>query len=150
MKGRPRATLASATFSLALQFAAIMTFVLPHVAPSTSARDLAAYFNRTGRIPSRLLIANERIGSVVFYLDAELRAGLQQGQVQQVQLCEEIPMQPDTLIVLPEQRVEQAEEDYDLAGVPYESAGRHRIYEASEFTARLRTATASSGEGALR
>ena len=67
--GRLRATLAACAVVAAVHFVFIMTLVMPRLADEVSARDLADYFNRRGRLPPRLLVAEERIGSLVFYLD---------------------------------------------------------------------------------
>ena len=66
--------LAASTLTTALQFAVALTLILPIVAENFTARHLAEYFNRSGRIPIRLLVAEERLGSLVFYLDPALRA----------------------------------------------------------------------------
>ncbi|OHB73544.1 MAG: hypothetical protein A2V70_07235 [Planctomycetes bacterium RBG_13_63_9] len=134
--GRLRETLLSGLVSLAAQYAVIMATVLPHVAAATSARDLADHFNRLGRIPDRLVFTEDRIGSFVFYLDRELRAGLKGSQLQQVRIwdVDGLPAPgPDTLIALPERRVERARRYCNLGGVAYQSAGEHRLYKAREL-----------------
>ena len=50
--GRWQASLAAAALSLAAQFAAVITMVVPPVAETFSARDLARHFNRLGRSPA--------------------------------------------------------------------------------------------------
>jgi len=82
--GRFRAAVSAAMLSVAVQFAVIMAVVFPHVAAAASGRDLADHFNRLGRLPPRLLLLEERIGSLVFYLDRDLRATLTEGQLQYV------------------------------------------------------------------
>ena len=59
-RGRRQASMAAAALSLAAQFVVVMTLILPPLAEMYSARDLAEHFNRTGRVPPRLLVAEER------------------------------------------------------------------------------------------
>jgi 4-amino-4-deoxy-L-arabinose transferase-like glycosyltransferase len=82
--GRPARSLYCALGVLVTSFAFILSMVMPNVAEATSARSLADHFNRIGRVPPRLLVVEERIGSVIFYLDRELRAGLRPTQLQRV------------------------------------------------------------------
>jgi len=141
---RRRATFSAATFSAALQFAVVMTVVLPPVAATTSARDLACHFNRLGRLPSKLLIAEARIGSLVFYLEPELRAALREDQLKQVHhLYEFSEWDPSMTVAVPERRVERVNGYVDLDGLTYESTGRHRLYRATELRRRLALAAAT-------
>jgi 4-amino-4-deoxy-L-arabinose transferase len=48
--------------------------VLPHAAAWMTAKDLARTLNAGGALPSRVSVLDERIGSLVFYLDPALRA----------------------------------------------------------------------------
>ncbi len=126
--GRRQASLAAATLSLAVQFVAVMTMVLPPVAEIFSARDLAEHFNRAGQVPPRLLVAEERIGSFVFYLDPRLRADLKEGQLQRLYSHQAPSLHAGDVIALPERKLRQAGEYLDLAESPYESVGRFRLY----------------------
>jgi 4-amino-4-deoxy-L-arabinose transferase-like glycosyltransferase len=51
-----------------------MMLVAPHAATWMTSRDLAATLNSAGTLPSRVWIVDERIGSLIFYLDPPLRA----------------------------------------------------------------------------
>jgi len=136
-----RATLAAATGSIAAQFVVIMTVVLPHVAVTTSARNLAQYFNEKGRLPTKLLITEERVGSFVFYLDEYLREGLHEGRVTQAQITRLPTSEPDTLVVLPNRAVNRVANEVDLAGVPFQEAGRYRVYRATDLRPSVLAAT---------
>ena len=83
-RGRWQASLVAAVLCVAAQFVVAITTVLPPAAEIYSARRLAKHFNRLGQLPARLYLAEERIGSLVFYLDPRLRAGLKRDQVVQV------------------------------------------------------------------
>ena len=126
--GRRQAAFTAATLSMAVQFLAVMAVVLPPVAATLSTRDLADHFNRLGRLPPRLLVAEERIGSFVFYLDPKLRAGLNEGQLRRVTPDEPLDLRPGDVIALPERKLSEAIGYLDLNGVPYETIGHHRLY----------------------
>ncbi|HMC75936.1 MAG TPA: glycosyltransferase family 39 protein [Vicinamibacterales bacterium] len=51
-----------------------LMLVAPRAAAWMTGRDLAATFNAAGALPSRVWIIDERIGSLIFYLDPPLRA----------------------------------------------------------------------------
>ena len=119
-----------------------MIVVLPQVAPAASARDLADHFNRLGRLPPELLVAEEWVGSLVFYLQSDLRAGLQERQVRQVRLKDFPPTEPGALMVLSESSLHRLRCHLDLDGLVYESTAGHRIYNAADFAEHsLKTAT---------
>jgi 4-amino-4-deoxy-L-arabinose transferase-like glycosyltransferase len=67
-----------------------MMVVAPRAAAWMTARDLAGTFNRRGAVPSRVLVVDERIGSVIFYLSPALRAQLRSDQIIQVSLVEAV------------------------------------------------------------
>jgi hypothetical protein len=140
--GRMRATLAASVLSVAGQFAALMVFALPQVADVVSARELARHFNRLGHVPPRVLVAEQRIGALIFYLDADLRAELRDGQLQHAKLAKMSRLDGEGLLVLPEDKVRYARRFVDLAGVDYETAGRYRLYRASDLGPRFLSARA--------
>ena len=126
--GRRQASLAAAALSVAAQFVVVMAFVLPPVANVCSARVLAEHFNRLGKLPPRLLMAEERIGSLVFYLTPRLRAGLKEDQLQNLLRDRPPPLQPGDVIVIQEVSLSRAGKYLDLSRCPYESVGRYRLY----------------------
>ena len=93
---------------------------------------LAGYFNSLGRLPVRLLVAEERLGSLVFYLDPALRGGMKKNQVGMIFYDEPTETPPGTIIVLPERRGDQADRYAALVGLPYKTVGRYRLYEVRE------------------
>jgi hypothetical protein len=128
--GRVQASLAAAVLCVAAQFAVAMTLVLPPAAEIYSARVLAEHYNRLGRLPARLYLAEERIGSLVFYLEPRLRAGLKPDQVQQVRAKHPPPLRPGDVVALPDQQRHRTGW-LDLDGNPSETVGRYRLYHIS-------------------
>jgi len=142
LAGRLRATLSAAVLSAAAQFAVVMALVLPQVGEAASARQLADHFNRLGQVPPQLLTVEARLGSLVFYLNPALRAGLQQGQVQPAKLAQLPRPKADAVLVLPERKVRQAGRYLDLSGVAYLPVGHYRLYRAVDLQSRLLAAAA--------
>ena len=140
--GRRQAMLAASLLSAAGQFAAIVVFALPQVAEVVSARELARHFNRTGHVPSRVLVAEQRIGSLIFYLDADLRAELRDGQLRHAKLAKMSRLDDEGMLVVPEEKVRYARRFVDLSGVEYETAGRYRLYRAADVGPRFLSADA--------
>ena len=140
--GRFRATLASAMLAMAAQFVVIVTSIIPQVAPQYSARDLAKYFNRLGQCPTRLVVVDGRIGSLIFYLDPKLRSEVREGQIAIFGHTDRLPIaNPDEVLALPERRLHEVEHCFDLTDAAYASAGRYRVYSATELRGHLRTAS---------
>jgi Dolichyl-phosphate-mannose-protein mannosyltransferase len=123
------AMLAASTLSTALQFVVALTLIMPIVAENLTARGLAEYFNQAGRIPVRLLVAEERLGSLVFYLDPALRLGLKDKQIDMIFYDQPTEVPPGTIIAMPERRGDQAYRYAELTGLPYKTVGRYRLYE---------------------
>ena len=86
------------------------------------------HFNRLGRIPARLWVAEERIGSLVFYLDPLLRAGLKPDQVQYLPAEPPPRLRPGDVVALPERKLSRIAEWLNLGDNPCESVGRYRVY----------------------
>jgi len=64
--------------------------VSPRAAEWMTSRDLAAVLNRGGVLPSRVSVLDERIGSLVFYLDPPLRAEASRERLEDVSFAEAI------------------------------------------------------------
>jgi 4-amino-4-deoxy-L-arabinose transferase-like glycosyltransferase len=124
-----QAMMIASACSIAVQFAAVLFFALPPLAENFTARDLADYFNRKGKLPVRLLVAEERLGSFVFYLDPSLRANLKTDRLDMLFNDRPTVEPPGTVIVLPERRADQADQYPELAGLKFEKVGRYRLYE---------------------
>lgn len=136
--GRLQGALLAGIGSTVAQLAVVMVVVGPYAAEVNTARDLARHFNALGKVPSRVVIVEDRIGSVIFYLDPSLRAGLVPGQFEPIRASElgTMPEPPaDGLIALAQQRLKRAQRYYDLDGIEFERTGRYRLYTPTQWQA---------------
>ncbi len=130
--GRWQASLAAAALSLAAQFVAVMAMVLPPVAETFSARDLARHFNHLGQLPARLLIVEGRVASLVFYLTPQLRRGLTAERLQQWPAKELPSLRPGDVIAVPERKVPSLRTYHLFEGNPYQTVGHYRLYQIAK------------------
>lgn len=75
----------------------------PSLARAHSARDLAANFNASGRLPSTIFVFDQRV-SFVYYLHPDLRRQLSEDQIRSVSVEQLASMQPfphDVVVTLP-------------------------------------------------
>ena len=150
--GRARGVLISGTGAIAAQFAAAMIVIGPYAAGVNSARDLAEHFNQTGRVPSKVMIVEDRVGSVVFYLSPDLRKALRQGQLEPIrarQMDQAAQFAPDKVVAIAQVRVPRASRHLDLDAVPFETAGRYRLYRPCELRP-IETAAVGTKVGTAR
>jgi 4-amino-4-deoxy-L-arabinose transferase-like glycosyltransferase len=130
---------------LARSFAATLTLmvvtlsvayctVFPVAAEQATARDLAAHFNAQGRLPPRLWIVDERVGSFLFYLDPALRARLEPQTVEGVPLGRALVQAggiPGTIVALPSASMTRLAARARLEHINSEAAGRYRLYDGT-------------------
>jgi hypothetical protein len=141
-RGQSSKALPAACLAVVCVFLFVMTAVMPKVAAELSGRELAQHLNRQGRLPSRLLVLEERIGSVIFYLDPELRAQLKPDQFVNIRVggfCDLSAMQDDEIAVLPRFRETRVNQYLDVFGVPSQSVGHYRIYTANALLSQRRS-----------
>ena len=139
LRGRDRLTMGLAVTTVYGQLLVLLLCAFPQVAVGLSGRDLADYYNRTRELPSRILMTQDRVGSVVFYLDRELRSQLQLGQIANQNINAPLPspaLGREEWVVIPERHLHTALIEYDLASLPYERAGRFRLYRRSDMEPR--------------
>ena len=134
--GRGEQALAASILAMGLQFAVIMTVVLPAVAIQFSARDLAVALNRSGRLPPRVLLMEERVASVIFYLTPELRAGVHPRQLESFGL-DQLPQlshaEPGTMVAISQRWLPTVAAHISLSGIPFQPAGKYRLYDAQRL-----------------
>lgn len=143
LRNRYRQTLAVAALAVAAQFVMIVSTIVPAVAEAESAKELAHHFNDEGRLPARVFVAEERIGSLVFYLEPALRRKLAHDQLTGLRLFDfdDTPVfVPGAVIALPENELQEATGYLLFQHAPYCRAGRYRVYDA--LSLQLRTAQA--------
>lgn len=134
--GRPAEALAAGGMAIGAQFTVIMAFIAPPAATANSAIDLARYLNHLGELPSRIVIVEDRVGSLVFYLDPELRADLQKTRIEAVRAWQMPGLrvyEPDAVIAMAEHRSAWTRRYIDLTAAEGQRAGRYRIYNPSEL-----------------
>ena len=137
--GRTRLTAGMATATVCCQMAVLLWLAFPQTAEALSARDLAFHFNQTRELPSRMMLSRERVGSVLFYLDPELRAQLQPGQIANLDVGDPLPQPPmgtNEWIAIPERHVPSARQDFDLDLVPYQKVDGFRLFKRSDLEPR--------------
>jgi 4-amino-4-deoxy-L-arabinose transferase-like glycosyltransferase len=108
-------------------------FVVPPVASTLSARALAQYLNEGARMPARLWVFDERIGSLLFYLDDRHRAGLTPERVENVGLDRLLAMRrppDDTLVAVPLDKRTRLSARIDLASAGPVRVGHYEVYTA--------------------
>jgi hypothetical protein len=127
-RGRRQASMAAAALSVAAQFVVVITLILPPLAEMYSARDLAEHFNRVGQVPTRLFVAEERIGSFVFYLTPRLRDGLKASQVEYLPADPPMQLRPGDVVAVKERNLSKTGEWLDLGQKPFERVGQYRLY----------------------
>ena len=103
-----RLTVGLAAATVCCQMTVLLCFAFPQTAEALSARELAMHFNQTHELPSRMMLSRERVGSVLFYLDPDLRAQLQPGQIANLDVGDPLPQPPmgtNEWIAIPERHV---------------------------------------------
>ena len=136
LRGHDRWVLTLGAATVCGQMLVLLTCALPQVAQGLSGRDLAEYINRSGRLPSRMLLTQHRVGSVVFYLDRTCAAGCDSGRMANQDIDDPLPspvLGREEWVVIPERHLATARRDYKLSSLPYEQAGHFRLYHRSDI-----------------
>lgn len=123
----------ASTAVLAACFLFVMGAIMPTLADGESARDVARYFNAQGALPARLTLLDERIGSLVFYLDAPLRRGLTAHRLHAVTFEEFVHQEApptDAVVLIPEKSSRFAAKYLGVEDAPFEMVGGRRAYSA--------------------
>lgn len=125
-----------------------LTAVLPPVARTLTARDLADWANRRGELPERLWVVGERAGSFVFYLRPPLRAALTPGGFETVTFGQALVLRgasPGTVLAYPEDAFARLTDRADLSNVPWTRAGRYMLVRAADLRRARPRLAASEG-----
>ena len=136
---RPRRIFASLSFGVAtVAIAALLmiTQVVPRVATGYTAKRLAEHVNSVPILPESLIVVEERIGSLVFYLDPAVRRELRQRQFQSVAMSSvrDWPTWPqNTAVVVPAVSADKAPTEWRLDR--WQSVDRYRLWWPHQVTA---------------
>jgi 4-amino-4-deoxy-L-arabinose transferase-like glycosyltransferase len=111
-----------------------LTIVTPRAAAWMTARDLAAALNKAGALPSRVSVVDERIGSLVFYLDPPLRAAANTDRLTEASFAEAIArarVDPaDAVLAVRNTQVARFNRLFSSPPVPETTAGTFTLYRA--------------------
>jgi 4-amino-4-deoxy-L-arabinose transferase-like glycosyltransferase len=134
--------LAGAATGAALSITVSIVFVGPPAARWMTAKDLAAALNAAGRLPPRVLVVDERLGSVVFYLSPALRAEASADRILTASKSETIERlnieTDDTIVAVRGDEVAKFEQLLD-APVPADAqAGTFTLYRVGRLRAAAR------------
>jgi 4-amino-4-deoxy-L-arabinose transferase len=131
-RGRLAATCAAAALVTAAFVLSAWLGVLPSIAQTLTAKDLARVLNERSTFPPALWVVRDRLGSIVFYLSPRLRAGLTRDRLRLVTPRDvRILRAPaGTLVAIDDDTLKRMSSFVVLDGVPYERAGQYRLYAA--------------------
>ena len=111
-----------------------MMAVLPRAASWMTSRDLAEALNSGGALPSRVSVLDERIGSLVFYLDPALRAEATEDRLDEASFAEafgRVRVDPDdAVLAVRNSQLAQFNRRFATAPVPDARAGTFTIFRA--------------------
>ena len=99
------------------------------------------------------MIVEERVGSVIFYLDPALRAELRPGQLRGERadtVAKWTDAKHGSMYALPESRVEKFGASLGVDKADWEPAGRYRLYCVKASTHPTEKTLARSGNPAMR
>lgn len=120
-----------------------MMAVLPRAASWMTSRDLAETLNTGGTLPSRVSVLDERIGSLVFYLDPALRAEATIERLDEASFAEafgRVRVDPDdAVLAVRNTQLAQFNRLFVAAPVPDARAGTFSLFRASTLRAALAT-----------
>ena len=138
MKGRYSTALPFGTLVPAVHMIFFLAFIAPTLTADFTARDLAVHFNERGYVPDEVVVIEDRVGSAVFYLDPELRAGLRPDQIhgeRAFDVADKEEVQAGSVYVVAENRIGYTSEFLDVDETPWESVGRYRLYDGAKLHA---------------
>ena len=119
--------------------------VLPHLAGWMTARDLARVLNAGGVLPSRVSVLDERIGSLVFYLDPALRSQATSERINEASFAEAIARArhdpEDAVLAVRNGQLEQFNRLFAQAPTPDARAGTFTLFRAGTLRRALSGAT---------
>lgn len=132
----------SGAAATALSFSILMVFVAPRMAAWMTSRDLARLLNETGALPPRVLVVGERVGSLVFYLSAPLRAAADANRITNIAMAEDVleglsGESPDTVLAVRNDRLERFIRLFPVPPLADARAGTFTVFRVEQIRAAL-------------
>ncbi len=132
----------SAATAIALSFSILMVLVAPRMASWMTSRDLARLLNQRGSLPPRVLVVGERVGSLVFYLSAPLRAAADANRITNIPMAEDVleglsSESPDTVLAVRDDRLERFIRLFPVAPIADARAGTFTVFRVEQVRAAL-------------
>ena len=116
--------------------------VTPRAAAWMTARDLATALNAGGALPSRVSVLDERVGSLVFYLDPALRAEATNERINEASFSEAIASMrvdpPDAVLAVRNGQLARFNRLFAVPPTPDARAGTFTIYRAGALRDALK------------
>ena len=118
-----------------------MMIVAPRAAAWMTSRDLAASLNRDATLPPHVSIVDERVGSVIFYLDPRLRADATRDRVDATSFPEALTRvrtdPPDALTAVRNSQLPRFNRMFPSPPAPDRVAGTFSLFRADTLRAAL-------------
>jgi hypothetical protein len=118
-----------------------LMIVAPRAAAWMSARDLAAWINATGTLPSHVSVLDERIGSLVFYLSPALRAQASPERIGTASLADAVSRirldPPDAVIAVRDRQLPRFNRLFASPPVPEARPGTFAVFRAGALQSSL-------------
>ncbi len=118
-----------------------MMIVAPRAAAWMTSRDLAASLNRDATLPPHVSIVDERVGSVIFYLDPRLRAHATRDRIDATSFPEALARvrtdPPDALTAVRNSQLPRFNRMFPSPPAPDRIAGTFSLFRADTLRAAL-------------
>jgi hypothetical protein len=138
----PRLDFTGAAPTLSLMALFGLMVAAPRAATWMTSRDVAQRLNASGRLPSHVLVLEERIGSLIFYLDPALRAEATPARVDRSTMVEAIQRSRieslDGVVIVRNNLLRRLERQCPATPVPDWTAGTNTVYRIESLQKALR------------
>jgi hypothetical protein len=118
-----------------------LMIIVPLAAAWVTGRDVAAKFNAGGRLPSQVLVVQERVGSLVFYLEPALRAEATPDRIRQASMAEAVQRSRtdplDGAVVVRNNLLDRFERQFTVVPASAGTAGTNTIFRVESLQRAL-------------
>jgi hypothetical protein len=119
-----------------------LMIVSPRAAAWMTSKDVSAKLNSVGRLPSHVLVLQERLGSLVFYLNPPLRADANPDRIEQAAMADGINrsrIEPlDGIVIVRNNLVERFLRQFAFPPEPAWTAGTNTVFRVESVQRALR------------